>query len=396
MVNLTEEKPKKKGLRPKQIKINLKESVMEGNLIDLPFIQYGRVKEPITSIEYTWKDSSNCERALEVHGSPVYGLPTEYEYDVLVALFRLHAKQHQMTHGHNYQNNGEINQDYLKVSFSMRKLAEELHVNPAGGVLKRLGRAIAVLKDTSFHGTIYDKGREGYVTKINTGFSIITNYNIVQNIKKTDKDVIIEDVADETFVMIDPFFIRSMSNSYFKYFNYEEYLGLGKSGVTKKLFLILNKWREGRDTVESSLQKLYDRIPLSKDMPAVEKKKAIKRACVKLKEKGVIKDFELTKEKLIVSFLSKAAAQKKLDASVSKYTTFTAVEQRLIEHGFTNDEIRDHINHIVVFFEDIKALLRYTDDLKAQYSKLDPKEFILDQFKYPKQIPEKYYNKYSE
>ena len=77
----------------KEIKIQTDEDFIENNLIDLPFIYYYKTDNaaPITNILYEWVDSKNTKKSIEVRSTKL-GIPKAYDYDVLLALFRIYIR----------------------------------------------------------------------------------------------------------------------------------------------------------------------------------------------------------------------------------------------------------------------------------------------------------------
>jgi hypothetical protein len=77
--------------KPKTLRIKTEEGIIESNLAEMPFIYYYQKKEPINVLEYMWVDSKGVKRGLEVR-NPKHGVPSSFEFDVLLALHKIFAK----------------------------------------------------------------------------------------------------------------------------------------------------------------------------------------------------------------------------------------------------------------------------------------------------------------
>ena len=286
-----------KGMKPsnkvKVLRIPVDESILEGNLIELPFISYYKEKEPLTAIEYVWKDSKGIEKKIEVRGSK-WGVPDEYCFDVLTALFRLHVKQNKCVEFDMEEKKWNMNKT---IHFSLSELAREMGYKSLGkNVFDKLDIALEILNDTTIYnkagGSFLDvKEKEYLTTEKKESTRIVTNYKSYRysKLREGQKRINYREIKDMTSVVIDDFIYESLCNSYFKIFNYEEYRQL-KMGIAKKIYLLLNKWRAKRKRIYLTWETLYQKIPLTDKKPEKYRRKRIREACKKLIDIGYIKE----------------------------------------------------------------------------------------------------------
>lgn len=383
------------GLKPCVIKIKANESIIEGNLADIPLVFYSKTKEPVTAIEYVWVDSKGKKHSVSIRGSAVHGLLNEYDFDVLLALVRLYIKDREVQYKQLIVDDKQIKLEDLKLNYTINGLLKEMgKSNPNGDNKKRVQIAIEKLVDFKIHGDLHDSMKEYQIRK-RKSYSLLQSYQTfdqMSDIKKQSWKA----VKDETYVVFDPFFIRSIFNSYFKYFDYDKYLSIGKQGVAKKIYLIINKWRNNKRTLKVKLTTLYERIPLDTTKDFSYNKKTVKRACDKLKTVGIIKDYSFVGDMVEFVFVSDAQIKKVTEKQRASYTLFTEILKRLEEHGLTQEQINDRLNYMVANIDYTKALLRYIDDLLEHKTIDNLPHYILKGLTLPGyDIDNSYYNEQS-
>lgn len=383
------------GLKPCVIQIKANESIVEGNLADIPLVYYSKTKEPVTAIEYVWKDSKGVKHSVSVRGSSVHGLLNEFDFDVLMALVRLYIKSREICHKRFIIDDKSIKLEDLKLNYTNNEILKEMgNMKASGANNKRVQISIEKLVDFKIHGDLHDSTKEHQIRK-RKSYSILQGYQTFDEIKGVKKQKW-KSVKNETFVVFDPFFIRSIFNSYFKYFDYDRYLAIGRQGVAKKLYLIINKWRNNKRVLRVKLTTLYERIPLDLNKEFSYNKQVIKRACEKLKLVDIIKDYAFVDDMVEFVFVSDKQIQKVIEKKRSDYTLFTQVMARLKEHGLTDEQINDRMNYMVANFGYTKALMRYIDDL-LEHQKIDNlPHYVLKGLATPGYtIDESYYNEQS-
>lgn len=373
---------KKPSNKVKILRIPVDKSILEGNLMELPFITYFKSKEPLTVVEYFWVDSKGVEKKIEVRGSK-WGVPNEYCFDVLTALFRLHIRQNKSVEFNIDENRWNMNKT---IHFSLTELAKEMGYKSFGkNVFDKLDISLETLNDT----TIYNKANGAFLdVKSNTYLSaeakesigIIRNYKSYRYSKLQEgaKRINYRDIKDYTSVMIDDFIYESLCNSYFKIFNYEQFSKL-EMGIAKKMFLLLNKWRAERKKVFLKWETLYQRIPListNKDdeKPDKYKKRRIRDACKKLIEIGFIK--EVHENTIGIEFIFNDGVEHEIamtsdNSELVQYDTVSGILNALSNINFTAKEIESILNTVPI--EKIKEVLRNTHKMTL----LDKRSIIL-------------------
>lgn len=383
------------GLKPCVIKIKANESIVEGNLADIPLVYYSKTKEPITAIEYVWMDSNKVKHKVSIRGSSVYGLLNEFDFDVLMALVRLYIKNKEVYHKQLIIDDKNIKFEDLKLNYTNNEILKEMgNMKASGANNKRVQISIEKLVDFKVHGDLHDSMKE-HQTRQRKSYSILQGYQTFDEIKGAKRQKW-KSVKDETFVVFDPFFIRSIFNSYFKYFDYDRYLSIGRQGVAKKLYLIINKWRNNKRVLRVKLTTLYERIPLNLNKEFSYNKQVIKRACDKLKAVDIIKDYSFVDDMVEFVFVSDNQIKKVAEKKRATYTLFTEILNRLKEHGLTQEQIDSRLNYMFANIDYTKALMRYVDDL-LEHKKIDNlPNYILKGLTLPGyEIDNSYYNEQS-
>lgn len=378
---------KKQKYAPKMIKIDATNSIMEGNLIELPFIYYSKTKEKPVLVQYTWTNSAGKKCTIEVAGHPKYGVPTPYEFDVLLALFRIRAKQRPIPYGKEFLLDDEISVEDLLVHFSQNDVAKELNKTNTGAILARIKKSIQILAHTTITSTesevLYDPVTKKHITTESGNISHIIDDIKWKSTRTKNK------TSDKHTAKIGEFFFKSISNSYFKYYDYECYCSLGNNNIAKRMYLVLDKWRNNKTTQVLKLQTLYDHIPLDDSKENYRKNEVIKKAAKALEGVDFIKSFKIIGDKIEFVYAGEKAIAATQQNLLEKYNFFTDIQQRFKEHGFTEEEWNGCVNYIVINLPYVKALLRYIDDAGLK----TPKRYImkglnLEQHK----IDKKYYN----
>lgn len=374
----------------KTIKISKKNSIIEGNLAEMPLVRYGKDKPETNIITYPWV-AGGKECSLEIRGSAKYGLPKEFDFDVLLALLRLYAKQKEIAYQLLIKDDCEISREDATLYFSRNELARELGKSTGGKNLKRIEEAIETLKDTSIHGKFYDKYKGKYVAKVKKGLSVIDEYQFYE-VQEDEKSPGWRGIKEQTYVVFNRFYIRSIHNTYFKYYNYDQYLSIGKSGIAKKLYLLLCKWRNNRATITLKYDTLYKKIPLDLEKPDAYNKKLVKSACNKLVSKAIIHKCTFERDFLTVYFTSDKAESKRIAELKAKYSTFAEINNWFLENGFSPEDVNGYMNVFIYNIEYVKALIRYVEDNKSSIKQV--KSYVKKGLRVPHYtIDHKYYNK---
>lgn len=342
--------------KAKILTIDVDEEWIENSFIDLPFIYYYQSKEPIYMIEYKWKSNDGLERAIQVRSS-IHGIPTPFEYDVLLALLRIFIRN----------NNDRIiigKKVSNMINFTFRELSKEMGFKGFGGKTKaRLEKAIETLCDTNIYNTmkggLYDTISKTYVTDAKMIIGILHNYTGYSYIN-TSKGVVLDksSLKDKVSVGIDEFFLNNITAGKGKISNKTLRQSL-KIDVARRIYLIINKWRNNRSEMYITYKKLYERIPLDNSKTVSYRNNRIRVACKELVNKDFLYDFSVEKEGIIFKFINK---NKSLSDTtpIEKYKTYSALNNGLLKYGFTYEDIDKYLQLDKVQL--CQCVLRYVDE----------------------------------
>lgn len=383
--------------KPKILRIDLNESILEGNLIEMPFVSYidRKKKEILGVVEYKWIDSNGNERGVEVRGSVKYGVPTSFEFDVLITLLRIYVQNKKILLNSQY-NELEISEEDITIEFTLRQVAKELgmkSINPT--IIDKILKAIEILTDTTIYnrysGGIYDIEEKKYIENKSIAFHIVEKFEtyLYRDGVKRKRG---QDIHQK--IKLNQFFYKSISGNYFKFFNHTEYTAISSS-VGRRLFLILNKWRgDNKSSLKIKCETLYQRIPLDSSIIVSRKNQMLKRAFDSLVNVGFVKDFEIKDCTVTITFNIKNI-DNNIDKQMyfkDKYNNHNDIIEKLESINFSKDEIQNYLNIIVFDNDYVKALLRYAD-IQIKYCKIDNiKGFIISGLVKKYNIDQKYYN----
>ncbi|EDS76600.1 hypothetical protein CBC_A1779 [Clostridium botulinum C str. Eklund] len=354
----------------KIINIKVDEEFIENNIIDMPFIYYYKTKQPIMAVKYTWFSNDGRQRAVEVRGSK-YGVPSPYEYDVLLALFRILLRNHGDKLVFSEDNTCMINNT---VNFTFRELAKEMGYKNFGGTIKaKLDKAIERLCDTNIYNTsfggLYNPITKEYILDAKKQICVLQDYTAYQYVE--DKDGILKldkkSLKDKASVTFHEFFLSNLCHGKGKFSNKKLRLSL-KSDVAKRMYLILNKWRNNRHEMFITYEKLYERIPLDSSKTVSYRNKRIHQACDELIKNGYLEDIDRTSRGINFIFkLSKKQLECSCDSLndtnnnylLDKYVSYGELLDGFKRFGLENEDIDKYFKlHQVPFAQ---ALLRYVE-----------------------------------
>lgn len=360
----------------KILTIDVDEEWIENNLIDMPFIYYYQSKEPINMVEYKWKSNDGLNRSIQVRSS-IYGVPSPFEFDVLLALLRIHFKNNNnVVYPAKNMNN--------TIHFTFRELAKEMGYKGFGGKTKeKLDKAIERLCDTNLYNTtqggLYNPITKEYITDSKMVINILSDYKSYSYINtnegvKLDK----KSLKDKASVVIHEFFFTSICNGKGKISDKNLRLSL-KNSLSRRLYLILNKWRNNRSEMFLTYEKMYERIPLIDSKTISYRNKRIKSASEELVEKGFLKSINVQNRGITFVFNDKKikSSPEPTPTLLKKYNNYDELINGLKFYGLNDNEIKEYLTLDKIL--DAQAMLRYIDIHTATIK--NPKAYIIYGFK---------------
>lgn len=347
--------------------INIKESQSfnESNLMTLPFISLKRKR--VAEINRVWFRDGQ-EIGLKVVGGSKYQCPTIYELDVLMALFKIHSRNMdnriELSNGEVLNSNYTVTNMPKRINFTYRGLAKEMGLSGFGKKTKeRLEKSILCLNECTVYSTmaIRDQEQGEYIIDFDgiESTRILKNYRSynISKWKKASKKLLDPMKVDEyQSVEIDDFFYKNLCNNFLKIYDYDTYKSL-KSGVAKKLQLILTQWSRGYEKF-IKLQTLCDYIGL--DCNTKEElyytNKQIKIALDELKDIKFIQEYNFINDGVNLVFNT---TRKEIAKGLNKYNTDEEIVARLRSIGISYDDITKYCRLDTMVY--VAALLRYVD-----------------------------------
>lgn len=361
------------------LKIKEYESINERNLMTLPFVWLR--KNPPGSLTRTWKKSNGDTVSIKVSGGPL-GIPSIFEFDILLALLKIYVKDN----GGGFYINKSTNECDIsdKIHFSYRELAKEMgYKNYGGSIKKRLEEGITRLTETTMYSefSLIDAKDKEYISQ----YKGIRSSRLIERYVGYEKDKYLRmygeeltarEIKEYQVIQLDKFFFENLKNRYFQVYNYNTYIKL-RQGVSKRLFLIFSTWSRGSSKFVK-YQTLYDYIGLDNNTPKDKQSnnRLIKKALDELVSIGFIDKFEIKRGRepgINIIFNSIKNDSKLLKG---KYTNDNECVERLRVIGFDYSEILDIMNDNDRKY--IAGLLRYIDAKENRGEKISSyKEYFL-------------------
>jgi len=352
------------------MKLKSNQSINESNLMTLPFISLNKSK--VKTLERYW-EVNGVMRGLTVKGTD-NGCPTIAELDVLLALFKILTKN--IDYKYEYNRATKTANFPRTIHFTYQELSNELGYKYYGGsIKKKLEKSIKTLIETTIYSdfALYDISNKDYVDEFKgeQSFRILTNYRAYSYTRKKKKGEKLDNakvIKERQSVDIDDFFFNSISNNYFKIYDYSKYIRLTR-GFSKKIYLMLTQWSRGFEKI-IKYPTIYDYLALDvgegennhmEDDKITQKKyyynKLIKESLDELLKVGFIQGYEINKSVGINVLFDKK--KKSLAYGKKNYMDAEEIIIRLQEIGFNLEEWTKYYR---LDNEDyIRALLRHVD-----------------------------------
>lgn len=384
---------KKEPGKEKSIILKSSQSLGEGNFFDLPFIYPFRTKEVLTFYQFSWKDKVS-DRSIRVYGNKeLGGIPTSFDYDVLIALYKVMVENHNNIFKYNKESS---KYEFLNVvTFTFSDIGKNLGWDTKDGLggtnVKKIKESLERLASATIFNTesggLYDISKKSY------SVDKVTQINLIYDLSYYESGS--SDPSKRSSCKIGEFFLNSLRHSYLKIIDYDFYLEL-KSWYSKKLYVLLNKWQGNKSEIDLLYDTLYQRIPLPPERETKKRNEIIKKSSEELVSLGYLKSFTMDSKNRKVKFIynqefkinlkgiEQSPETKKYDYITlcrSKYRNKKEIVDRLTSIGFTYDFIDEKMflcSKSEYFLEYVKALLRFTD-MKEYYKAInDVKSFVSD------------------
>ena len=364
------------------------ESLMEGNFLEIPFVSLKKDARKQTKMEHYWVDSHKIRHGIIVKGSIDLGLPSIFEFKVLMGLFKLYSSGQTFK----YNKDEKIYDMPKEINFTFSALAKAMgYTSCSSWTIKKIDEALTILLETTLYntgaGAIYDPETKEYIIEFQgkKGFHIFDSYSayMYRDLRHNEKRLDGNKVKNKTQVVISDFFHHSLMNKYFKIYDDIEYMQLSND-LAIKLYGILIKWSHG-SVKRLKYETLYQRLGLDLDRKNKENNRLIKKGLEDLKKIGYLKDFETDKGGIILYYPTYKGDEEVYN--LDKYNTEAEVVCCLHEHGLTYDEITKYCSDNMSV---ARKVLRLLDNKLADKTVVHTKKFIIAGLKEKYQINNKY------
>lgn len=254
---------------------------VEMNAVEYPLFSKNKKIKVNQIIKYTF----DGDRYLEV--KPVAGgkIPLEFDENVFYGLMRIYKKQ-----GH-----------HQKVYFDWQHLIEETGIKYNGTSLTKTKAALKRMCETHyvFNNLFYSNAKRDII-KDNLSTTMFSKREItLKDAQETSEEHLkyfrsgkVKEIVEVTFST--PFY-ENIIRKGFLYFDSNELLML-ENAITRNIFMLLTKWRNGEEFIKRHSKYIAGRIPLSWKKENINKSvKSIINAMEDLKKMELIKDYNFVK-----------------------------------------------------------------------------------------------------
>lgn len=400
-------KLERESKKRKEITISKYDNIIEGNFADIPIFSNRRpVKKKLsdgTEVSivtnennislYTWIDSKGRKGAIEIRGSAKYGLPQFIDLEVLLAVMKAHYN----ISGRNIVPVDDNNTyGFPRVYyFTFNEVAKILgYKTCSGNIIKLIDSALQRMHDAAIHNTLlgglWDIDGKKYVKDDKKAYHIIDEYesysyrrvNAEGEKRKNYKEI-------KSWIKINEFFHNSMCKSYIKFFDQQLFEEL-RSQFSKRLYLIIHKWRNKKKDINIRLETLYDRMPMDDSIDKYRKREYLTRALKELKNIGYLRDYKLYPTYVHIIYAAP------IINGQNKYCSINDLKQALIiNYAFSVAEADEYLNLYKMSelgYEYYFALLRYCDYKLSMTNDIsDKKGYIKKGLEEKYNIPEQFY-----
>ena len=254
---------------------------IEMNAVEYPLFSKNKKIKVNQIIKYTF----DGDRYLEV--KPVAGgkIPLEFDENVFYGLMRIYKKQ-----GHNQ-----------KVYFDWQHLIEETGIKYNGTSLTKTKAALKRMCETHYvFNNLFYSNANGNIIKDNLSTTMFSKREITlkdaQNVGEEQLKYFrsgkVKEIIEVTF---SPLFYDNIIRKGFLYFDSNELLKISNA-ITRNIFMLLTKWRNGEEFLKRHSKYIAGRIPLSWKKENINKSvKSIINAMDDLKKMDLIKDYNFVK-----------------------------------------------------------------------------------------------------
>lgn len=401
---------KKNGLELYKAKRQL---YLELNLAELPLCLVDEGSTEKTSVR-EWETVDGYKRKIALSCLVDTTLPTISDFDVLLALLRIYAKNHDRIMFNSDSDKYEFK--YVIVHFNYREVLNELGLTVCGENIKKVKNAIIRFWSTKVLSSIetspiYNYKEKAYVDttkmtrkkgrEIIDGIGIIEDMRLYDTIDSEDRKISNEAIKEYNFIVLDRFFFESMCNGYLRIIDFDFYLKL-KSGIAKRIYLLMEKFGGNNKNLFwfFSYKNLKGRIPLKNpNAPDKEINRQIRNGALELVKleyaKDLVKDikrkgFYLTYQDGM-NLETIRSIQDNEYCGFDKYLTMEEVIDKL--HNGYGIEISELTILKDLDFDYIKAYMRYLD-VRLKYGKVvhELKKYVMSGFKNKYNIEKKYWD----
>lgn len=371
-----------KMIRGKSIRINIEEEgVLEGNVIQIPFIaEYRHKNNPITNIDYEWnttQDNVKIKRGLRISGHGRYGVPTLREKEVLRCLHNIFIAQKTENGVCELKHPDACKPNDYAISFTIESLCKEIgYKSPCNKTRDIVKKSLEILVATTIFnnhsGGIYDPEKKQYITNQNTAFHFLET--LEQEEQFDDDGNLIRDI---TQIKLSEFVYKSLYNNYKLIYSKSKVNSIRHLG-TKSLYQLAMQW-SNKGVAYIKIDKLVEHIPMKDGVAMPEKRRYIKNCLDRLNKSGLV-EVDISNTNVATFKFRDLMDKNKSDDIDSMYGTYQEILDGVMQLGFTKYKAQSFLDKTLANLPKAQLALRQTHALKMQDFKLDEKTTFLKLF----------------
>lgn len=304
----------------------------EFNMIELPFFTKDRNIEDGKARKYIFSEKDNSYMMVTPSGAPgliSHKIPQEFDEKIFYGILKLSKEQ----------NSKEVVTDY----FTLAKVSDVPYnkLERIKDSIERLSRCTIELQNLFYNAEMKRKiiGKEPFpIIQHAFTYSFDQTVKLPEDKKEKYQKYFRNSKINEILILtFSDHMYKNLEHKGFLYFNQKELLEIDNA-TARKMFMLIKKWHgwENKPVIRRSCRFLASRIPLSWEKSNIPGTiNVIEKACEMLKEKELIQNFALTRNRPLgnsyVEFYFSDETSKLIDYNMKAASITTGHEGLIID-----------------------------------------------------------------